>query len=146
MPSRPGRSRSVHPTRAPWRSTAACVVLLLTACSVVVSSPAGSSQSATATGLAASSSGLCQAIAALPSASLAERAFTNLAHEALHALAADSRINRSLRARILEAMERVEADFSESPDVAVLADDLTALQASADAALRTLDRVPPCAP
>jgi hypothetical protein len=125
----------------------ALVTLLLTACLPAASLPGASAVSATAPGLSASSSGLCQAIAALPSASLAERAFTNVAHEALHVLAADSRVDRTLRARILEAMEKVEADFSAPADTPVLADDLAALQGSADEALRSVDvQVPPCAP
>jgi hypothetical protein len=96
-------------------------------------------------GLPASSSGVCKAIVALPDVSAAERAFTNLAHEPLHGLAADSRLGRSMSARVLEAMEKVETDFSQSPDVAVLTDDLTELQASADAALQALgEEVPPC--
>jgi hypothetical protein len=96
-------------------------------------------------GLPASSSGVCQAIVALPDPSAAKRAFSNLAHEALHSLAADPRLGRAMSARVLEAMEKVEADFSQSPDVAVLTDDLTKLHASADAALLALgEEVPPC--
>ena len=138
--------RSVRPSCVTWLSMTAFTALLLTACLPAVSLPTPGA-SATAPGLSAASSGLCQAIAALPSASLAERAFTNVAHEALHVLAADSRIDRTLRARILEAMERVEADFSAPADTSVLADDLAALQGSADEALRSVDvQVPPCAP
>jgi hypothetical protein len=140
-------NRSVRSKRLPWLSTTGLFALLLTACLPAASLPGTAAASATAAGLSASSSGLCQAIAALPSASLAERAFTNVAHEALHVLAADSRIDRTLRARILEAMERVEADFSAPADTSVLADDLAALQGSADEALRSVDvQVPPCAP
>ena len=125
----------------------ALITLLLAACLPAASLSATPGASATAPGLSASSAGLCRAIAALPSASLAERAFTNVAHEALHVLAADSRIDRTLRARILEAMERVEADFSAPADPAVLADDLADLQGSADEALRSVDvQVPPCVP
>jgi len=139
--------RSLRTSSLPWLSMTALIALLLTACLPAASLPATPGTSATAGGLSASSSGLCQAIAALPSASLAERAFTNMAHEALHVLAADSRIDRTLRARILEAMERVEADFSAPGDTAVLADDLAALQGSADEALRSVDvQIPPCAP
>ena len=138
--------RSVRPSCVTWLSMTAFTALLLTACLPAVSLPTPG-PSATAPGLSAASSGLCQAIAALPSASLAERAFTNMAHEALHVLAADSRIDRTLRARILEAMERVEADFSAPADTSVLADDLAALQGSAHEALRSVDvQVPACAP
>jgi len=82
----------------------------------------------------------------LPDVSAAERAFTNLAHEALHGLAAAPRLDRSMSARVLEAMEKVEADFSQSPDVAVLTADLAELQGAADAALKALGvEVPACA-
>ena len=102
-------------------------------------------QSESLLGLPASSSGVCQAIVALPDPSAAKRAFSSLAHEALHSLAADPRLGRSMSARVLEAMEKVEADFSQSPDVAVLTDDLTELHASADAALQALGvEVPIC--
>lgn len=137
-------SFSGRPSRTPWRSTAACIALVLSACSPLASAAGTPSQPAL--GLAASSSGVCQSIVALPDVSAAERAFTNLAHEALHVLAADPRLGRSLSARVLEAMEKVEADFSQSPDVAVLTDHLAELHASADAALRALgEEVPACA-
>ncbi len=96
-------------------------------------------------GLGASSSGVCAAIAELPDVPRAQRAFTNLAHDALHGLAADQRLARSLSARVLEAMQQVEADFDRPPDVAVLTVDLKALHASADAALQGLgESVPGC--
>jgi hypothetical protein len=117
---------------------------MVTACSPAASTSATPSQPAL--GLAASSSGVCQAIAALPDASAAERTFTNLAHDALHVLAADPRLDRSTSARLLEAKEKVEADFSQSADVAVLADDLAELQTAADAALQAIGvEVPACA-
>jgi hypothetical protein len=51
-----------------------------------------------------------------------------------------------MSARVLEGMEKVEADFSQVPDVAVLTDDLAELHASADAALQALgEEVPACA-
>jgi len=127
--------------------------LAIAASLAIVACSAGSTPSPVATappsqaalGLSAASSGVCQAIIALPDLSAAERAFSNLAHEALHTLAADPRLGRAMSARVLEAMEKVEADFSQSPDVAVLADDLTELHASADAALQALgEEVPPC--
>jgi len=128
--------------------------LAVAASLAIVACSAGSTPSPAATappsqaalGLPAASSGVCQAIIALPDLSAAERAFSNLAHEALHGLAADPRLVRSKAARVLEAMEDVEADFSQSPDAAVLADDLTELHAAADAALQALgEEVPPCA-
>lgn len=120
------------------------LLLLLSACSAVASASASPSQAAL--GLPASSSGVCQAITALPDLSAAERAFTNLAHDALHGLAADPRLDRSTSARVLEAMERVHTDFSESRALSVLTDDLVELHASADAALEALGvEVPQCA-
>jgi hypothetical protein len=95
--------------------------------------------------LTASSSGVCEAIAALPDVSAAQRAFTNVAHDALHGLAADPRLDRPMSARVLEAMRKVEADFERPSGVAVLTGDLTALRVSADAALQALgDVVPTC--
>jgi len=122
--------------------------LAIGACSAgsIPSRGATTPPSQSALGLRAASSGVCQAIIALPDLSAAERAFRNLAHDALHGLAADPRLGRSMSARTLEAMEKVEADFSGSPDVAVLTDDLAELHSSADAALQALDvEVPPCA-
>lgn len=98
-----------------------------------------------APGLAASSVGVCQAIAALPDPAATERVFTNLAHDPLHGLAADPRLDRSMSARVLVAMENVEADFSQSTDVAELTDDLRTLHAAAEAALQVLGlEVPAC--
>ena len=133
----------VHPSRTSWRLTAVWITLLLSACSPVAN--ASTTPSQPALGLPASSSGVCLAIAALPDLFAVERTFTNLAHEALHGLAADPRLERSISARVLEAMERVEADFRQSPDVAVLTDDLAELRASADVALQALGaQVPAC--
>jgi uncharacterized protein YggE len=101
------------------------------------SAPAGSD-------LTAAASGLCQAMAALPDADAAERAFDNRAHEALHALAAAPGLDRDLSAGILESMESVERDFATSHDSA-LGTDLNALARDADAALRALGQsVSPC--
>jgi hypothetical protein len=137
-------SLSVRASRAPWRSAAAWIALILSACSPAASVSATPSQAAL--GLPASSSGVCQAIAALPDSSAAERAFTNLAHQALHGLAADPRLDRSMSARVLEAMQKVEADFRQSPDVGLLTDDLATLHETADAALHVLGvEVPACA-
>lgn len=133
----------VPPSGAPWRWTIFWITLVLSACSPVASGSA--SPGTTSPGLTAASSGVCQAIVALPDLSAAERAFTNLAHEPLHRLAADSRLARPTTARVLEAMQKVEADFAGSADAAALTDDLGELQASADAALLALgEEVPAC--
>jgi hypothetical protein len=109
---------------------------LLTACLPLSGAPTSPSQDAL--GLLTASSGLCETIAALPDTSAAERTFTNRAHEALHALAADPRLDRSVSARLLEAMEKVHTDFSQASDAAALTQDLDQLHASADAALAAL--------
>jgi hypothetical protein len=101
--------------------------------------------SKSAVDLSASSAGVCEAIAALPDPAAAERAFTNVAHDALHGLAGDPRLSRSISARVLEAMQKVEVDFSRTPDVALLSADLAELHASADSALLALgEEVPAC--
>ena len=134
---------AVRPSRRRWRSIIAVTALLLSACSPTGSGSGTPSQSAV--GLSASSAGVCEAIAALPDPAAAERAFTNVAHDALHGLAGDPRLSRSMSARVLEAMQRVEADFSRPPDVAVLSGDLAELHASADSALQALvEEVPAC--
>jgi hypothetical protein len=144
MPLRPRVSPSVRRPSVRWRSTAAWIALVLSACSPGADAPATSSQ--TAIGLAASSAGVCQAIGALPDQTAAERLFTNVAHEALHGLAADPRLSRSVSARVLETMQTVEADFSGSTGASSLGDDLAELQVSTDAALRALgEEVPACA-
>jgi len=139
-------SQSVRAPRGAWCSAAAwtMMMLLLSACSAVASASASPSQGAL--GLLTASSGLCETIAALPDISAAERTFTNRAHEALHALAADPRLDRSVSARLLEAMENVHTDFSQVSDAAVLSEDLGQLHASADAALAVLGmEAPTCA-
>ncbi|MDP9269584.1 MAG: hypothetical protein M3P14_01160 [Chloroflexota bacterium] len=138
-------SLCVRSSRAPRPSNPAWItLLLLSACSPVASPSATPSQPAL--GLPASSSGVCEAIGALPDVSAAQRAFTNRAHDPLHRLAADPRLGRSMSARVLEKMEKVEADFNQEPDVAVLTDDLAELHASGNAALQTLgEDAPPCA-
>jgi hypothetical protein len=136
-------SPSVRPSRASWRLAGAWVALVLSACSPVAG--ASATPGLAKLGLSASSSAVCEAMAALPDLSAAERTFTNVAHEALHGLAADPRLDRSMSARVLEAMERVEADFSRSADAALLSNDLGELHGSADAALRALgEEVPAC--
>jgi hypothetical protein len=137
-------SPSVRRPSVRWRSTVAWIALVLSACSPGASGPAVPSQAAI--GFAASSAGVCQAIDALPDVTAAERAFTNVAHEALHGLAADPRLSRSVSARVLEAMQKVEADFSGSTGASALREDLAALQVSTDEALRALGQaVPACA-
>ena len=109
------------------------IALLLSACSpVAIGSVAPSLGPA---GMAAASWGVCKAIQALPDLNAAERMFTNVAHDAIHGLAADVRVDRTKAARILETMQKVEADFTRPPDVQTLTTDLEALRASADAAL-----------
>jgi hypothetical protein len=88
---------------------------------------------------------VCQAIEALPDASASERAFTNLAHEALHGLAADPRLPRPISARVLEAIQRIETDFSGSASVETTTEDLRQLRVATDAALGALGvEVPAC--
>jgi hypothetical protein len=144
MSLRPRVSPSLRRPSVPWRSTAAWIALVLSACSPGANGPAASSQAAI--GLAASSVGVCQAIRALPDVTAAERAFTNVAHEALHGLAADPRLSRSVSARVLEAMQKVEADFGGPSGASALGDDLAELQVSTNAALGALGQeVPACA-
>lgn len=127
------------------RTSAVGVVLVLSACTP--GAPSAPATGAIPSGLQAASSGLCDALAALPDASAAARAFTNEAHEPLHRLAADPRLARPMSARVLEAMQKVEGDFARSADLTALAGDLAALRASADAAFETLGvDVPSCEP
>jgi hypothetical protein len=130
--------------RPTWRPGAAWIALILAACAPAAG--ASATLSPTGSALTASSSGVCQAILALPDAAAAERAFINVAHQALHGLAADNRLDRPMSARVLETMQRVEADFSAATDSPSLGLDLAALQAAADAALRAIgEEVPACA-
>lgn len=85
--------------------------------------------------MAVASSGVCDAIRELPDVIAAQRVFTNVAHDALHGLAADVDVDRNKAARILETMQKVEADFGRPPDISTLTSDLQALRAAADAAL-----------
>ncbi len=105
--------------------------------------PAASSSSA---GVVVASVGVCHAIAALPDAAKAQRAFDNEAHEALHALAADTRLDRAMTASVLESMERVESDFAGAADPDALRADLAGLLEAADDALAAIGQaVPACA-
>lgn len=102
--------------------------------------------SATAVGLGSASAGLCSALAALPDASAAARTFTNFAHSELHVLAADERLDRSLQAAILQAMQQVEADIEQGENAASLFTDLTTLKGWTDESLQALgEEVPACA-
>jgi len=118
-------------------------VLLLASCATARSAPAVSPSAAE--GLAAASSGLCRARQALPDLVVAGAAFTNFAHDALHVLAADGRLERPLAAKVLETMATVEADLRGGIDEPTFARDLDALQVSTDEALRAINEmVPPC--
>jgi hypothetical protein len=121
----------------PWlRAGATGVVLALSACGAP--SPSASTTIPTPRGLEIASAGLCDALAALPVESAAARAFVNVAHEPLHRLAADPRLPRTLAARVLETMQRVEADIRSSAGAATLGRDLAELQGAAVAALESL--------
>jgi hypothetical protein len=105
----------------------------------------GPGPSATISPLSDALNGVCQARAALPDADAADRAFTNVAHEALHTLAADPGLERDLAGQVLEAMEQVEADFESSAGADALDADLGDLEAAAGAALGAVGvEVPPC--
>jgi mRNA-degrading endonuclease toxin of MazEF toxin-antitoxin module len=137
---------SADATMTAWlRAGATGVVLVLGACAA--QAPSASVTPPAATGLEIVSAGLCDALAALPVESAAARVFTNIAHEPLHRLAADPRLSRTMAARILETMQRVEADIPSSADAATLGRDLAELRSAALAALDSLGiAVPSCAP
>jgi hypothetical protein len=82
--------------------------------------------------------GLCHAIAGLPDPATVKRTFANEAHDGLHRLAADGRLTAPMTARVLEAMQRVEADLGASPPPPAISGDLVDLKAAADAALQAL--------
>jgi hypothetical protein len=118
-------------------------VPLLTAALLTACAPAASPTPPA--GLGAAAGGVCLAQAALPDLGAAERAFTNQAHDAVHALAAAPALDRTLAGHLLEAMEQVEADFDAGAGAAELGADLAELRAAAEAALTALDEaVPPC--
>jgi hypothetical protein len=130
---------------SPWLCAAVPgVVLVLSAC--VALTPSTPASVAAAPGLEVASTGLCEALTALPVESTASRAFINVAHDPLHRLAADPRLSRTLAARVLETMQRVEADIASSAHAAVLGHDLGDLHRAALAALDSLGiAVPSCA-
>ena len=120
------------------------VVLRLTACAPA-SEPASSSVAAADPRLA--SSGVCDAIGALPADRTgAIRAFQNEAHAALHSLAAAGGLDRAMAASVLETMGRVEYDISSGAPVDALAPDFGALLDAANAALNDLHIDPPACP
>lgn len=144
MPTMPATLRR-RPRAAPLPALAggALCAALLVACAPGSSPPASASGSPT--GLLVASSGLCRARQALPDVVSAEQAFTNFAHDPLHVLAADGRLDRGLAAKVLETMATVEEDIRASSAADTLAADLDALQAAADEALRSINEVvPPC--
>jgi hypothetical protein len=149
----PPNVRLPHPRRAQGTTAAALLPLLaalLAGCATGQgasapgsSTPAGASIGAES--LSKAATGVCLAIASLPDARGAEDTFTNEAHEALHALAAAEGLDRSLAARLLEAMERVEADFEGGAAETALRTDLNGLHAAAGDALAGLGMAaPPC--
>jgi hypothetical protein len=88
---------------------------------------------------------VCAALLALPDESAALRAFTNLAHDALHGLAGDARLSRSTAAAVLRSMTAVEDDFA-VPGSARLATDLATLHDATDEALVELGERAPAYP
>ncbi len=94
-------------------------------------------------GLVQASAGLCQALQGLPDVDASARDFTNRAHDQLHLLAADHRLDRSVQASVLQAMQQVEADYGQSVGAGVLYGDLQALKDRTDVALRALGEEPP---
>lgn len=127
----------------PWL-VGATIALVLNGCAVGARSTL--TETGTAPGLSSAVSGVCGAVAALPDRSTAERVFTNVAHESLHGLAADPRLDRTMSAAILEAMQVVEEDFRGSADASRLSGDLGALRTAAATALGAIgEAVPGCA-
>jgi hypothetical protein len=126
---------------APAVLIAVLAAALLAACAPTP----GGSGAAAADGLASASAGLCSAMVALPDTGEAARAFTNLAHDELHVLAADERLDRSLQAAVLQAMQQVESDLSAGSGAGVLLPDLDALKHWTDTSLEALgEEVPSC--
>jgi mono/diheme cytochrome c family protein len=83
--------------------------------------------------------GVCLAVGALPDdPGAARRVYSDRARLALHALAADSRMDRSLAGELLQAKARVEADLADDAAPADLRNDMVALEGVANAALRSI--------
>jgi hypothetical protein len=137
-----------RPTARRRPALAAALALLLAGCAPASGGGTTSTPGASS-GLGAAATGVCAALKALPDTVAAERAFTDDAHEALHALASAPGLERSLAAPVLEIMQRVEADFATtpaSPDASRLATDLASLHAAASAALAALGATAPACP
>ena len=127
-----------------WRSVAA-LALLLSGCAPAAATSA--MPDVTTVGLEAASSAMCKVIREFPDLSAAKRVFTNQAHDALHALAAEPGLARTTSARVLESMDKVEVDFSRGVDPIAQAADTAGLKESADSALQSLGiAVPACEP
>jgi hypothetical protein len=119
-------------------------LMAVSACQAMATSPTGGTSASMPAGdLTAASSGLCLAIAALPDATAAQRTFENVAHAALHALAAAPGLDRSTAAAVLESMQRVEGDFGTIATRKTLTADLQDLTQKADTALRAIGQSPP---
>lgn len=141
MPSRQAvRPLSGSPT-ARWLCVGVIIAMFVSGCTVGAHS--SSASNGTAHGLSSAVSGVCEAAAALPDRATAERVFTNVAHEPLHGLAADSRLDRALSADILEAMQVVEEDFGGTADAGRLSGDLGALRTAAATALGAIGEIVP---
>lgn len=135
---------SRHRSAVRWRLVAV-LALLLSGCAPAAAT--SSPPDVTTAGLEAASSAMCEVIRELPDLSAAKRAFTNQAHDALHALAAHPGLARPTSARVLEAMERAEVDFGLGVDQTAQATDLAGLKGAADSALQSLGiDVPTCEP
>lgn len=127
-------------SRRGGESATALVALLL-----VLAGCGGAASGSSSAGHGAASAGVCHAMAALPDVTDSQRAFNNEAHEALHALAADPRLDRTIAARVLESMQRVEADFAQAAGPDALGIDLSTLLEAADDGLAEVGQaVPAC--
>jgi hypothetical protein len=112
----------------------ATIAILIGGCASADGPTASGAQPAPAGAVA----GLCAALAALPDRSAAEQAFINVAHDPLHRLAADPRVDRALAADVLETMQAVEVDLGRSAPVDVLREDLGALRTATGAAVAAI--------
>jgi hypothetical protein len=120
-------------------ATAAILAFAVAGCRATAAPPqAVTSAGSLVVAAAAAEHGLCRAAAALPDVGSARRDFQNIAHAALHELAAAPGLARSPAARVLETMQVVERDIATGAGAAVLAPDLDALRSSTEAAIRAL--------
>jgi hypothetical protein len=136
----------VSPRRPLLVRTALSTALLASATIVGGCGAQATPGAAVSHGLAQASAGLCQALQGLPDVEASARDFTNRAHDPLHQLAADQRLDRSLQATVLQAMQQVEADYSRSVGAGILYGDLQALKDRTNVALRALGEEPPACP